>query len=120
MLYTITFGVVLVFILFCYFYVKSLVLKALCLSPSLSVFRCFSSFLSSCEFVVFALARKWNLSCTAVESPYVDRRVLRLFLLSRAEGKFNRQKKFPHLLAVAVAKSVPESRYQSSNPLTIY
>ena len=36
------------------------VLKILGLSPSLSVSQRFSSFLSSSEFFVFALERKWN------------------------------------------------------------
>ena len=61
-------------------------------TQSFSVSQCF---LSSGEFFAFELACKWNISCTVVDSPYVYRRVLRLFLLSRTEGGFTREEN-PH------------------------
>ena len=51
----------------------------------------FSSFSSLRDFFVFALARRWNISCTAIDSPYVCRWLLWLFFLSRTEGRFNRE-----------------------------
>ena len=50
MLYTIMLVFVLFVLLFCYFYVKSLVLKALILSPSLSVIQIFLPILYLGEF----------------------------------------------------------------------
>ena len=60
------------FSLFCYLYVKSLVLKAL----SLSLSQHFLSFSFSSEFLDFTLMCKWNLSCTAIDSLCACRQVI--------------------------------------------
>ena len=65
------------FSLFCYFYVKSLVLKALNLSTSKSFFL----FRFQVGFPPPALVLKWNLSCTGIDSPYVWRKVIKIYLI---------------------------------------
>ena len=40
---------------------------------------------------VFDLMRKWNISCTAIDSQYVFKKLPHLFNLSQTEGGFTRE-----------------------------
>ena len=64
-------------------------------SLSISVFSVFFVFkkivLYLSDFSVFEITCKWNLSCNAVDSPYVCIRVLISYLLSQTEGEFTRE-----------------------------
>ena len=74
--------VLLVFLLFCYFYDRILVLWSLCLSAYLGI-----SWLFFLEHVfVLVFSHKWNISCTAVDSLYICRELICLCLLSQNEG----------------------------------
>ena len=76
-----------------------------------SVSQCLSAFFvffSLSEFFIFALARKCNLSCTSVESPYSCRRFMLLWLLSRYEGKFNREENYEFFQMIITNEQMSE------------